>query len=263
MPKFNPISFFPFLPFVLFVLAAVRNVKIKYYIQLLHHRNRSINFSFDINQFLLKYSVYYKELSPDLQLIFVKRVKKFIRSKLFIGQNGIGEISQQMQVLIASKAIQVTFGFPSVYLATFSTIFVFPDAYKSESGLMYKGEVHPKGYIKISWKHLIEGIAIPDDGRNVALHEMAHALHIENHTDNGFYLFIKPKYLVELKQFYIAYKELIITNDTFIRSYAATNFPEFFAVCVELFFEKPKEFFEFDNELFALMSKILNQKVTW
>lgn len=238
-------------------------MNVRYFVQLIRHRNRSVNFSFDVHQFLLEYSTYYKKLSPELQVVFEKRVKKFVRSKLFIGKNGLEEVSQQMQVLIASKAIQVAFGFPSVYLSTFNTIFVFPDAYESESGKMFKGEVHPKGYIKISWKHLIEGIAIPDDGRNVALHEMAHALHIENHTNNGFYLFIKPKYLVELKQFYIAYKELIITNDTFIRAYAATNFPEFFAVCVELFFEKPKEFFEFDNELFTLMSKILNQKVSW
>jgi Mlc titration factor MtfA (ptsG expression regulator) len=57
--------------------------------------------------------------------------------------------------------------------------------------------------------------------------------------------------------------ERMARNDQhpFLRKYASTNIHEFWAVCIEHFFEAPLEFRKQLPELYRAMSKILNQDI--
>jgi Mlc titration factor MtfA (ptsG expression regulator) len=50
-------------------------------------------------------------------------------------------------------------------------------------------------------------------------------------------------------------------NDTMLDNYAATNYNEFWAVCVETFFEKPGQLNEQMPELYEALSDLLNQNL--
>ncbi len=248
----------PFLvSFIIFIFGVIRFGRLAWGLRHLLP-GRRIKLDSNLHQFIEDFSPYYAQLSPRNQQLFQRRVLKFIGLKSFSPKKGM-KITKEMKILIASKAIQVTFGYPFVYLHFLDKIYVYPEAYKSETDYYYHGETSVDGHIKLSWKNFLEGELDPNDGISLGIHEFSHALHIENHVRNGYYLFINPYYLKSLRQGYEVLKEEILEYDTPIRKYGATNFPEFFAVCVEVFFENPQALYEYNKDLYELMAKILNQ----
>ncbi len=135
---------------------------------------------------------YYQRLSPDQQQEFERRVIRFVRKKQFIGRGM--EITFPIRVLVAAAAVQLTFGLPELVLQHFKRILIYPDNYYSTITQQYhKGEVNPAAQaIVLSWKNFTEGYAQSDDSLNLGLHEMAHALEIENLIYNDEYDFLSP-----------------------------------------------------------------------
>lgn len=203
---------------------------------------------------------YYKGLSQRNQQIFERRLQKFIDMKNFEGRDEL-EITVEMETLVAAAAIQITFGFPSVYLEHFDRIILYPDVYYSTINETYhQGEVNSKGIIVLSWKNLLEGYGQQTDGRNLALHEMAHALKISDVNSAAGYDFFDP---IAFHKF-IAYarEEMNLIADgehSLFRKYAATNDHEFFAVALENFFERPTEFRDFHEEMYESLAALMNQ----
>ena len=68
-----------------------------------------------------KYCHFYRRLNPTEKKTFEKRVQKFINQKQFIPR-GMDRITDEMKALIAGAAIQLTFGYPSIYFAHFRRI---------------------------------------------------------------------------------------------------------------------------------------------
>lgn len=207
------------------------------------------------------YSIYYRKLTPKNKRVFERRLAKFLAMKEFIPRGGLEKITDEMKVLIGSKAIQITFGHPSVYFEHFWRILVYQDSYYSQISRQYhKGEVNAGGFIILSWKSFIEGMADHDSGINLGLHELAHALHIENAITNNEYNFLNEKKLSAFHEMAYAEMERIKKGDgVFFRDYAATNIHEFFAVMVENFFERPSEFKSYNPALYALSTHLLQQ----
>lgn len=211
---------------------------------------------------LEKYFSYYRNLPVKLKKKFENRVELFIRSKNYTGQDGL-EITEEMKVLIAATAVQITFGFRFFQLPQFTKIFVYPSKYLSrKSNRMHKGEVYPMGkYIALSWDNFLKGYQDPDDGINLGIHEMTHAMSLENKiSKNGVSGFISPAALRKWKP--LASQEMArikTNNESFFRSYASVNLEEFLAVTVEVFFEKPTEFATYNPSLFKATCKLLNQ----
>ncbi len=207
-----------------------------------------------------KYLPYYRKLSLPDKVIFEKRVQKFINQKQFIPR-GMDRVTDEMKALIAGVAIQLTFGHPSIYFAHFKKILVYPDNYYSEISKRYhKGEVNVGGLIVLSWKNFVEGFIHDNDGRNLGLHEMAHALRLENAVTNEEFSFLDDDLLKTWTD--LCYQEIEKINNgesAFFRAYAATNSQEFFAVAVENFFERPKEFSAERPKLYDTLAKMLNQ----
>lgn len=209
---------------------------------------------------LKEYHKFYKQLNPSDKIIFEKRVQKFINQKQFIAR-GMEKITDEMKALIAGAAIQLTFGHPSIYFAHFKRILVYPDSYYSEISQRYhKGEVNLGGLIVLSWKIFAEGYMDNEDGINLGLHEMAHALHLENAIANEEYGFLDEDVLKVWTD--LCYREIEKMNggkSDFFRAYAVSSHQEFFAVAVENFFERSQEFKEWHPKLYDTLAKILNQ----
>ncbi len=94
----------------------------------------------------------------------------------------------------------------------------------------------------------------------VGLHEMAHALELENMIENEEYQFFPTQVQQRWKQLAPYYIESIKRGETdFFREYAATNVREFFAVAVEYFFENSAEFQRQHLELYEVLVSLLNQ----
>lgn len=206
---------------------------------------------------------FYQKLPAKSKKIFERRVAHFLASKTFIARK-MDEVTWEMKVLISASAIQVTFGFPKVNLRFFSNILVFPDTFYSLSNHAYhKGEVNPgKKAIVLSWKAFLEGY-LQKDGRNLGLHEMAHALRLENKVMNGEYNFLNKKVLTEWEE--RARKtmaEINSGNETFFRDYGGLNNEEFFAVAVENFFERPLIFKQKHPLIYQTLCRLLHQDPT-
>ena len=209
---------------------------------------------------LEKYFKYYHKLNPPDKKLFEKRVQKFINLKTFIPR-GMAKVTDEMKALIAGSAIQLMMGFPKIYFRHFRRILVYPDNYYSKISMRYhQGEVNIGGLLILSWKNFVEGYIDQKDGRNLGLHEMAHALRLENAIRNEEYGFLDDEVLKTWTD--LCYREIHRMEDggsNFFRSYAATNSQEFFAVAVENFFERSQEFLDWHPEMYKTLAQMLNQ----
>lgn len=209
---------------------------------------------------LNKHFKFYQLLYPSEKKKFEKRVQKFIVNKTFVPKK-MAEVTDEMKVMIAASAVQLTFGLSNIHFEHFATIEVHPSKYYSdESSSINLGEVQLKGVIVLSWKDFVRGYKYPDTAMNIGLHEMAHALELENKIPNSEFEFLNPNNLDQLRN--VTKKEITkIRNgeQNFLRKYAATNDQEFFAVSVEYFFEKPHQLKNEIPELYQALASLLKQ----
>ncbi|MCC6286927.1 MAG: zinc-dependent peptidase [Chitinophagaceae bacterium] len=208
---------------------------------------------------LEKYFPYFRVLPGEKKKIFLMRIKKFISSKTFVIHNNSG--FREMPILISATAIKLSMGLERFMLPHYTHIHIFPVEFlglhpnlRVLTGNVSGNKIH------ISWKHFLEGYQFPEDGQNVGLHEMAHAYYYQNFitredVDNNFadqlHIFNDIGNTIFEKE----------KNNTtpFYSSYGLTNFQEFWAESVELFFEKPLSFKNTYGELYYVMVNILNQ----
>lgn len=207
-----------------------------------------------------KYSAFYRQLDSVGKREFEKRLNYFLLHKKFI-QRGKVKITEEMKLLIAATAVQLTFGLRRTFFYRFPNIFIYPAKYLSKHTRKYhKGEVNAAGAIVLSWADFMEGIKDTGDGVNLGLHEFAHALKIEDATHDVEYGLID---FAALRKWHkvsrIEILKLRRGEIDYLREYAATNEEEFFAVCVEKFFEQPEDFYKNAPELYKALSELLNQ----
>lgn len=206
---------------------------------------------------------YYSRLSDVHKKEFCKKLEMVLTTKEFIGRGGIHVVSQEMELLIGATIVMVTFGWKKLKLPHFRRILIYPNVYYSSISKSYhKGEVNPKlGLIVVSWSSFLEGMSNEKDGLNLGVHEIAHALKLENLIkSNGESDFFNPDTYREYNVF--ARKELeILSTDSpsFFRAAGGINEHEFFAVAVENFFERPHEFFNYNPDLYGAIVRLLRQ----
>ncbi|MFN6945059.1 MAG: zinc-dependent peptidase [Cytophagaceae bacterium] len=205
---------------------------------------------------------YYANLDPYRKRDFEKRLKYFLFHKQFVARN-MRTVTEEMKLMIGACAVQLTFGFRPLKLAHFSKIVLYPKEYYSVRNRRrhkHKGQVNSNGMIVFSWEDFLKGYKIGDDGYNLGLHEMAHALRLEDAIINEEYAFIEVKDLhhwnrVASREFY----KIKMGEPSFLRTYAGTNMEEFFAVCVEQFFEQPEDFSQELPQLYEATCAMLRQ----
>ena len=201
---------------------------------------------------------YFHQLSDAGKKRFMHRTVNVMVNKKFIGK-GI-TITEEMRVRLSACIVQLTFGLEKYTLPHYDRIYVFPeDYYHPLLKQNLKGGTYANGMISFSWKDFVEGFADPVDKYNLGLHEFAHALKLEikhsEHPDDRFAELFpnwneRGKYELE---------KMRLTSKPYFRKYAATNSDEFFAVCVEYFFERSEEFRNTLPDLFHHLCWLLNQ----
>jgi len=207
---------------------------------------------------LNQYSTYYRNLSLKEHKHFEKRVLMFISLKQFYRFDK-SEATDEMKILIAAAAIQITFGFSDGHeYEVFRKIAISDKEYVSkQTKKVHQGETNlGKSLIAFSWERFMEGVKNPEHPVNLGLHEFAHALFLNNlkgYRNKHFFGAIKEWHATTAKLM----KEEAIYD--FFRSYAFVNKMELFAVSVEYFFEDPKAFHAHLPQLYTVMCRLLNQ----
>jgi Mlc titration factor MtfA (ptsG expression regulator) len=201
---------------------------------------------------------YYNKLPRSGKIRFLKRVHYFKNSKTFHYTKL--EPKPEMAVLVSAAAVQLMFGLRSYQLPFFKNIYILPDAYQTkEFNALVIGHVSVEG-IFISWKYFLKGFQNDKDGVNTALHEMAHALRHQNQMKQ---FGIDKEFHADFAQYTRQYGpvliQTILNRQSFLRSYAFTNFEEFWAVSVEAFFELPGELKKYLPKIYVALCELLNQ----
>lgn len=203
---------------------------------------------------------YFQNLSEDNKKIFLRRLNLFIKSHKFVPCE-MPEVTTEMKVLISATAIQLTMGMPDFLALKIKGFKVYPKEYYSrflESHL--KGHFLSSGVIYLAYNHFTKGLDDQDDGLNLGLHEMAHALH---HNYQQLHNYTIPFESIVQYWFKQASEDGHVekpgNGNSFFRQYSATNVNEFFAVCVENFFERPEEFNKRLPQVYKHLCFMLNQ----
>ncbi|HXB92304.1 MAG TPA: zinc-dependent peptidase [Puia sp.] len=212
----------------------------------------------DFDSILSRYNPYYKSLNAAGRDRFLRRVLEFMGSKNF--QYIDIQSEESMPLLISAAAVQLTYGLDNFQLDYFTNIYILKDNYRY--GLYkvpFEGHVSQDG-IYLSWSNFIREFTDYSDGQNVGLHEMAHALTYVNFTvregkDGPFHDRFKDFSAVARPVFH----SMEAGGTNLLGEYASTNYQEFWAVCVETFFERPTAFKRQLPELYNALCILLNQ----
>lgn len=200
-----------------------------------------------------------RRLPAPLQMQLKKHMQVFIAEKSFLGCGGL-RMTEEMRVVIAAQACLLILNRATDYFAQVRQILVYPGAFvvnrtrvdgagvQQESREALAGESWSQGQVILSWQDTLEGAAVPDDGRNVVIHEFAHQLDQENGAAQG----APPPTLGDTRHdarrwsqvFHAAYAQLQAEArhgvQGLLNHYGAQDPAEFFAVVSEVFFEQPK-----------------------
>jgi hypothetical protein len=168
--------------------------------------------------------------------------------------------SVEMPILVSAIAVQLSFGLEKFMLNYFDNIFVIKDDYHyGVYSRPFQGHVDQTG-IYLSWDNFSKGISGMTPNCNIGLHEMAHALAYVNfitQTDEDRHF--KKEFLNFSKVARPVFTDMQNGKKNLLGDYAATNYHEFWAVSVEVFFENPVKFKHDLPDLYIAMSRVLNQ----
>ncbi len=201
---------------------------------------------------------YYNSLSENKKFRFLIRLHRFLKVKKFRGGDGL-QITEEMKVFVSASAVQLTLGLSKFTLEHFHTIIIYPGIFKAPfQDEWHKGHINLKGLIVLSWEHFKEGYETNADRLNLGLHEMAHALDLSRRIESlqHYFTYYYSKWLeVAMLEF----ENMSNERSSFLRSYAGVNIHEFFAVCVEYFFEDPVGFRSHLPDIYKHMCLLLKQ----
>lgn len=202
---------------------------------------------------------YYNRLNLEEQHKFLFRVFLFRKQKRF-HYIEVTE-SAEMPILISAAAIQLTFGLDKYLLNYFKDIYVIKDDYHyGFYSRPFQGHVDLSG-IYLSWDNFLKDVKGEGQNCNLGLHEMGHALAWVNfitqteedkHFKNEFKNFSKVARPIFEKMHKQGAKNIL-------GDYAGTNYQEFWAVCVEVFFENPIRMSQELPDLYKAMNNLLRQ----
>jgi MtfA peptidase len=197
---------------------------------------------------------YVASMPADLQLQLKKRMQVFLAEKPFIGCGGL-QVSEDMRVTVAAQACLLLLNQRGAHYEDLRQVLLYPGPFvvdrartdamglQHEQRQVLQGESWQQGQVVLSWPDVLEGAAIPDDGRNVVIHEFAHQRDQENGHANGAPLLFgkrrRARWARVMTREYAALRRQVASDEpTLMDAYGATAPAEFFAVASEVFFEQ-------------------------
>ncbi len=188
-------------------------------------------------------SEYYRSLPRSRRNRFLRTVQDHYDYFEFVSRKNL-RLTRTIKAVISGGAAQLVLFLPSECLTFYNKIIIYPEDYYSRiTKLKHKGEVNP-GFrlIVFSWQSILDGIDHKKAGKNLLLHEFAHALWLEHKLMNHVYHTLDAESVLKFET--EAHKEMGMVSQNenhFFRKYAFENMEEFFAVAVENFFERSLE----------------------
>lgn len=209
----------------------------------------------------------FRALPDDLKARLEGDMHVFLDEKVFFGCDGL-EVTDEMRLVVAAQACLLQLNLAEKYYPTFTSILLYPDTYVAldeaydgevvtTEHYVRAGESWHRGPVVLSWADIEWGLENPDDGFNVVLHEFAHKLDEQDGEVDGApgLPFDAVERWADVMQ--LEYERLrgrvAHHRHTVIDEYGATSPPEFFAVAVETFFEKPRQLNRDSPELYAAL----------
>jgi Mlc titration factor MtfA (ptsG expression regulator) len=225
----------------------------------LFHPVQSI--SAEERHFIASFLVPFQTFNSEQKRRFLKRFAWFNSKKQFVFYGDI-QNREEIKAYVSASAILLTLGMRNFrFENSISRIIIYPSNYYSNINKRHHiGEYNPRlKTLVFSAEDLKHGFKIPNDNRNLGLHEVAHALLFEK----------RKKFTWEARKFKVGLTKLRgifsstdfhnrVDNSNALRDYAKTNFMEFFSVLVESFFENPIRLKRDFPELYFYLKRILN-----
>jgi len=208
---------------------------------------------------ILQGNPYFIALTAPGRLKFIKRVRYLSFNLSFVGMGKL-EVTDEMRIRISASIVQITFGHLYYKVFDFKTIRIYPDVfYSARVGGNVKG-LTASSLISLSWPDFEKGYDVPDDNYNLGLHEVSHALHLAASARKDSKHVFSEHFNHWSEHSMTEFEELKRNKESsFLRAYGATNFHEFFAICIEHFFESPSEFKRQMPALYKRTVVLLNQ----
>jgi Mlc titration factor MtfA (ptsG expression regulator) len=211
----------------------------------------------------------FEVLSDPERMKLEALVRIFISEKTFEGAGGL-ELSPEMRVVVAARACLLVLEraeLDSPLYSDLDTVVIYPSTYRAhqrrqegyvvvEDEQARLGESWTRGVVVLAWDAVEAGGTNQNGGHDVVLHEFAHQLDAADGAMDGTpELDGWERYAAWSKvagSEYAALQAAVARQrKTSIDAYGATNAPEFFAVVVEQFFEKPQALELQHAELYA------------
>jgi Mlc titration factor MtfA (ptsG expression regulator) len=180
-------------------------------------------------------------------------------------------LTDEVRVVIAAQACVLLLGLEIDEYFDVSSVIVHRStvklrgAHRSTAGTMsdatqhLAGQATPQGPVVLSWSAVRRGARLPQHGVNVVFHEFAHRLDmLDGITDGTPPLGSEDAARRWAEVFTPAY-ERVVAGRSALRSYAATNPAEFFAVATEVFFTRPDILVEHERDLYAALRAFYRQ----
>jgi MtfA peptidase len=189
-------------------------------------------------------------------------IQVFMAEKNFEGCGGL-VITDEIKLCITAQACLLLLHRRTDYYRALRSILVYPSKYYTrtvrhleggvveERGVVRLGEAWHIGAVVLAWDAVCAGMADPEVGTNVVLHEFAHLLDFEDGHTNGTPLLDDTKWQWAGKTRRSSWTETLTGEferlraktqkgeEIYLNVYGTTNPAEFFAVATESFFEFP------------------------
>ncbi len=204
-----------------------------------------------------------------------RKMLVFLHEKHFEGCRGLA-MTDEIRVTVAAHACLLLLRRETDFYPYLVTILVYPSTFVveitevDEHGFEWRdtlenaGESWDRGNVIVAWDVAKHGALDPRDGLNVLLHEFAHQLDAEDgHTEGAPMMNSRADRQAWARVMQAEYNRLIedveADREALLDDYGTTNPAEFFAVCVETFFEKPHQMRTAHPDLYAQLRKYFNQ----
>ncbi len=219
-----------------------------------------------------------EKLPSEFRAKLEGKIQVFLHQIEFVGCNGL-EVTEEMQLSIAAQACLLVVNNDAWY-EDLHTVLIYPGAFKSrtrtrsgyvvtERETVRSGESWPRGPVVLSWAHTEQGALNYKAGHNVVLHEFAHQLDDLSGRTDGAPILNKGQSLAEWERVFTSAFKRHVRNvenghKTVIDPYGAEGPEEFFAVAVEVFFERPAALNHEEPAVYRHLAEFFRlEPITW
>ncbi|MGV8989476.1 MAG: zinc-dependent peptidase [Cypionkella sp.] len=219
-----------------------------------------------------------RKLPADLRRKLEGKINRFLNQIEFVGCNGL-DVTEEMRLSIAAQACILVVNTDTWYTEIHSVL-IYPGAFKSrraeqrgyvvtERETVRVGESWSRGPVVLSWVDAKQGAIDDKDGHNVVFHEFARQIDDLSGATDGVPILSKEQSFAAWERVFVSAFKKHVRNvesghKTVFNAYGATGPEEFFAVAVEVFFERPAALKHEDPAVYQQLAGLFHlDPATW